>query len=262
MPASQTSPRRWRAWPLCLALAAACTGLALAQPFDFFHVGSFQRMQHTGNTAGQAALATLPQRPGTWGVGAMAGLRGEIVQIDGRLLVSPGTDAQGRVQAPGADEQALLFASARATRWVDVPVPTDLDQAGLEAFVRAQAAAHGLAADQPFAFRVEGRLPQLRWHVVTGEPPAAGQGGGHAGHAGGHGGGHGHANARSGMRVFHAPGATGQLVGIVSGAALEGVVSHPGERFHLHFVDAAATVSGHVDAYAVAAGAVLKLPLP
>ena len=56
MPASQTSPRRWRAWPLCLALAAACTGLALAQPFDFFHVGSFQRMQHTGNTAGQAAL--------------------------------------------------------------------------------------------------------------------------------------------------------------------------------------------------------------
>ena len=56
MPASQTSPRRWRAWPLCLALAAACTGLALAQPFDFFHVGSFQRMQHTGNTAGQAGI--------------------------------------------------------------------------------------------------------------------------------------------------------------------------------------------------------------
>jgi len=46
------------------------------------------------------------------------------------------------------------------------------------------------------------------------------------------------------------------------GANCLGVVSHPGERFHLHFVDAAATVSGHVDAYAVAAGAVLKLPQP
>lgn len=259
MPVSHNVARHLRAWPLRLGLALACSGLVLAQAVGFFHVGSFQRMQHTGDTAGQAPLASLPQRPGTWGVGATAGLRGEIVQIDGRLLVSPGTDAQGRVQPPGADEQALLFASARVAQWVDVPLPTDLDQAGLEAFVRAQAAAQGIGADQPFAFRVEGRFPRLRWHVVTGAPPASGQGGGHGSH-GGHGGGH--ANVHADLRVFHAPGATGQLVGIHSGAALEGVVSHPGERFHLHYIDAQATRSGHVDAYSVAAGAVLKLPRP
>lgn len=62
--------------------------------------------------------------------------------------------------------------------------------------------------------------------------------------------------------MFHAPGATGQLVGVYSGAGLEGVVSHAGERFHLHYVDSGATVTGHVDRYSVAAGAVLKLPLP
>jgi alpha-acetolactate decarboxylase len=64
------------------------------------------------------------------------------------------------------------------------------------------------------------------------------------------------------MKVFHAPGASGQLVGVYSGPALEGVVSHPGERFHLHYIDAAARVSGHVDAHAVAAGSVLRLPRP
>ncbi|MBA4266934.1 MAG: hypothetical protein C0453_17805 [Comamonadaceae bacterium] len=63
------------------------------------------------------------------------------------------------------------------------------------------------------------------------------------------------------MKVFHDPGAKGQLVGIYSGAALEGVVSHPGERFHLHYANDQATASGHVDAYAVAAGAVLMLPV-
>ena len=63
------------------------------------------------------------------------------------------------------------------------------------------------------------------------------------------------------MKVFHDPGAKGQLVGIYSGAALEGVVSHPGERLHLHYADDPATISGHVDAYAVAAGAVLLLPV-
>ena len=63
------------------------------------------------------------------------------------------------------------------------------------------------------------------------------------------------------MRLFRQPGARGQLIGVYSGAALEGVVSHPGERYHLHFADPGATVSGHVDRYSVAAGSVLKLPL-
>ena len=71
----------------------------------------------------------------------------------------------------------------------------------------------------------------------------------------------GHANQQSGMKVFHAPGSTGQLVGVYSGASLEGVVSHASEHFHLHYADLGATVSGHVDRYTIGAGSVLKLPL-
>ncbi len=241
-----------------LIAALACTSaLAASLPFDFTHVGSFQHMSHTGDTGGKAALASLPQRPGTWGLGATAGLKGEIVQRDGRLLVSPGDDPHGRVRAPIAGEQALLYASARVTRWVDVPVPIDMDQVRWEAFVREQASARGLAPEQPFVFLVEGVFPKLRWHVVTGEAPA----GGHGTH-GGHGAAGGHANRHAGMKVFHSPGATGQLVGVYSGTALEGVVSHPGEHFHVHYVDGTGRASGHVDAYAVARGAVLKLPQP
>ncbi len=71
-----------------------------------------------------------------------------------------------------------------------------------------------------------------------------------------------HSNQQSGIKVFHAPGSTGQLVGVYGGVGLDGVVSHAGERFHLHYVDGGATVSGHVDRYAVGDGAVLKLPAP
>jgi alpha-acetolactate decarboxylase len=234
----------------CLLFAAAAWASEL--PFSFVHHGNFQRMMHTGDTAGQVALSALPQQPGTWGVGATAGLNGEVVQIDGRLLVSPGSDADGRVRPPLADEQAVLFASGRVQAWRDVVVPRDMDSAAFEAFVREQAQTLGLAPDQPFVFRVEGRFPHLLWHVVTGEK---GPGGGHGGH------GAGHANQRSDMRLFRQPGASGQLIGVYSGAALEGAVSHQGERFHLHFADPGATVSGHVDRYSVAAGAVLKLPV-
>jgi alpha-acetolactate decarboxylase len=237
----------------CLLLAGAAWASGL--PFSFVHHGNFQRMMHTGDTTGQVALSALPQHPGTWGLGATAGLKGEIVQVDGRLLVSPGSDATGRVRAPQVDEQAVFFAGARVQEWRDVAVPRNMDAAAFEAFVQDQAKGIGLPPDQPFVFRVEGRFPHLLWHVVTGEQ---GPGAGHGPH-GSHGGGH--ANQRSDMRLFHQPGASGQLIGVYSGAALEGVVSHLGERFHLHFADPDATASGHVDRYSVAAGAVLKLPV-
>ncbi len=254
------SLRPARGLPVALLAVFLAVGAAWASglPWAFVHHGNFQRMMHSGNTAGQVALSALPQAPGTWGVGATAGLKGEIVQIDGRVLVSPGSDTTGRVRPPQEGEQALLFASGRVQTWRDVTVPRDMDAAAFESFVREQAEGMGLAPDQPFVFRVEGRFPHLLWHVVTGEK---GSGGGHGMHGGAGGHGAGHANARSDMRMFRQPGASGQLVGVYSGAALEGVVSHPGERFHLHFADAAATVSGHVDRYSVAAGAVLKLPV-
>jgi hypothetical protein len=130
-----------------------------------------------------------------------------------------------------------------------------MDQGAFEAFVQDQAKGLGLALDQPFVLRIEGRFPHLLWHVVTGEK---GSGGGHGVQSG-----HdtGHASQRSDVRLFRQPGARGLLIGGFSGAALEGTVSHPGERLHVHFADPGVTVSGHVDRYSVGPGVVLKMPL-
>jgi hypothetical protein len=89
------SSRPARGLPVALLAVFLAVGAAWASglPWAFVHHGNFQRMMHSGNTAGQVALSALPQAPGTWGVGATAGLKGEIVQIDGRVLVSPGSDA-------------------------------------------------------------------------------------------------------------------------------------------------------------------------
>ena len=78
-------------------------------------------MRHSGDTAGKAARASLPQQPG-----------------------------------------------ARVQCWVDAPVPSDMEQAEWEVFVRVQASVRGLSPAQPFVFRVEGRCPKMPWHVVTG----------------------------------------------------------------------------------------------
>ena len=254
----KTRRRLWRAPLLLTAVALVTIAWASTLPFDTVVHGHFKRMMHSGDTRGQVALSALPQLPGRWGVGALEGLRGEIVQVDGQLMVSRGDDAEGRVQPPRDGDRAVLFAGAQVKGWVEVPLPGALDAAGLERFVVEQARARGIDVAQPFPFLVDGRFPTLVWHVVTGDALApaghAGPGAGHGGHGGGH------ANARSAMRVFDQPGAEGRLVGVYSGRALEGVVSHPGERTHLHYIDAARRVSGHVDAHRVAAGGVLRLP--
>jgi alpha-acetolactate decarboxylase len=222
-----------------------------ARPFDFQSFGSFRRIDHTGDASGQVKLADLPQAPGLWGVGALAGMTGEVLLHDGRLLVSRGEHADGRTGAARADDQAALLAFARVGEWRSVSLGEDMDRAAFEAFVVAQAKALGLDTALPFPFLVEGRFPALVWHVVGGTaatPKPHGSPGQHA-------------NRHSAMHVFDRPGASGQLVGIQSGDALEGVVSHPGERFHLHFVDPSLGFSGHVDAYAVARGATLRLPV-
>lgn len=234
--------------------------LSAELPFGFIHHGNFRRMVHAGDTTGTVSLSALPQQPGWWGLGAMAGLKGAIIEIDGRLLVTPGRSMHGRTRPPDAGDMAVLFAAARVPRWHDTTLPQAMDQTAFEAFVLAQARALGLSVEQPFVFRVNGRFPHLLWHVVTGEAPTmAGHGSAHG--TDGQGGSAGHANSRSGMRQFRQPDAQGQLVGVYSGAALEGVVSHPGERFHVHYANANAGISGHVDHYSVAAGAVLMLPM-
>lgn len=241
------------------AVLLICSHMASAQSTSFQHFGNFQRMMQTGDTAGQVVLSTLDQSTGTWGVGALAGLKGEIVQVDGKLLVSLGTDPTGKVQAPQANDAAVLWASDKVAQWRQIPVPSDMNQSQFEKFVSDQAAANKLDLDQPFAFRVTGGYSHLIWHVLTGEKPEAGST--VQGTHGGHGHGAGHTNKQSGMKVFRNPTATGQLVAVYSGQKLEGAVSHPGERFHVHYIDDAQTVSGHVDQYNVRSGATLWLPV-
>jgi alpha-acetolactate decarboxylase len=226
---------------LIAAAAAHAAGPAAVQAY-----GSFKRMSHTGDTSAKVALRELPATPGHFAVGALEGLRGEIVMLDGKLLVTRGHSEAGRTEAPAAGDAATLLALAKVEAWHEIAVPADMTQPQFEAFVVKQASVLGIIATDGFAFQVRGEFPQMTWHVVTG------------GASGGHGSAHAQSHARN--RVFEEPGAKGVLVGFHSGDALEGVITHPGERFHLHYASGDASRSGHVDAYAVRAGSVLSLP--
>ena len=232
-----------------LAFALAFPNALFAQ--DLTVHGNFRHMMHTGDTGGTVALDTLTV-PSAWGVGATAGLRGEVVIRDGAVLVSRGDDPDARLTPPEAGEQAVILAFGAVEDWQSVAIPHDMAPDRLTHFIEMQAQSLGLDPQGGFPIRIEGSFPQLVWHVVTGDAPARG------GHGAGHGGGH--ANSQSGMNLYDEAGVTGEIIGVYTGAALEGIASHPGERLHLHFVSGDGTRSGHIDEITISAGALLMLP--
>jgi alpha-acetolactate decarboxylase len=208
-------------------------------------------MLHKGDRKGMVRLAPLGGEKGTYGVGALAGLRGEVLLWDGKMLVSRGHSRKGTTEAAAASDEAVLFVVARVQEWREVSVPRDMTQPQFDAFVIATAKEQGIDTGAAFPFLVRDARLDLVWHVVTGEADG--------GHAGGHGGGT-HQLGHAGQDVFRESVGRGMLAGFHSGAALEGVISHPGERFHVHYANPDLSVSGHVDEYRVGVGAILMLP--
>jgi len=69
---------------------------------------------------------------------------------------------------------------------------------------------------------------------------------------------HQHGPARD--RTFRGTAVKGKLVGFYAAEEFEGVISHPGDLFHVHYADERLKISGHLDSFGVRKGAALLLP--
>ena len=225
---------------------------AAAEPFDIRVFGNFERMSHSDDTQGVVNLWEIPRLPGSYGIGALDDLRGEILLWDGKLLVSQGHSANGAIEPAVPSDEAVFFVEARVEAWDEVAIPNDMTRVEFELFVLQTAPRRGLSTDQAFPFAVTGRFHRVLWHVVTGATVAQKDQSEQAGRT--------HAQGDATYRIFDQADVTGLLLGFYSGVALEGIISHPGERFHVHYADPGFSVSGHVDDYRVNRGTVLLLP--
>ncbi len=217
-------------------------------PFNVSAHGNFKRMMHAGDASGKIALASISRSVGTYGVGALADLKGEILVWDGRVLITLGGESGSASTQPlRGDDQAALLVFAQVKTWEQAQVPNHMTQKEFERFVIDSARSKGIDTKRPFPFLVMGEITDYVWHVVTGEAKR------HGGDTQGH---QGHAS----NRTFSGVGTRAKLVGFYSGEDLEGVISHPGEHFHVHYADDNLMISGHLDIFGVQKGATLLLP--
>jgi alpha-acetolactate decarboxylase len=72
--------------------------------------------------------------------------------------------------------------------------------------------------------------------------------------------GHGSGHAMTDQENIVAGSIEGNVVGFYAPPDLQGVVTHPGEPFHFHWVDVGHTRTAHLDAFTMKKGALLLLP--
>lgn len=250
--------RRWSglAW---LLLSAGCAAPPAAEPApepepspaawrgELRTWGTLREVLRRGHTQGRVSGEAAAERPHSYGIGALEGLSGELLVLDGALWIGEVVEGRGqafRAVAP-AEHRAAFLALAEVQEWHEVVVRERVGPEQLEAFVAAEAERLGLDPSRPFPLLVLGAFAQLELHVLNGACPIADP-----------------VPPGSPQAPFRLslPAAEGTIVGVFARGAA-GQLTHHGRRTHLHvLVEGPEPQVGHVDAVALEPGALLRLP--
>jgi hypothetical protein len=215
-------------------------------PFGTSVYGAFREMIQKRDYTPKVELGKPISHGATEAVGAASGLRAEITIIDGKPLVTYGDPC---MRCPTLNvETATLLVTSKVTAWSDpIPLPDDLAGHALDRFIIETARQAGLDMSQPLPIRIRGTLINVAMHVIKSANPKFG--------------GHGSGQPMALQEVFKAVSIDGEVVGFYAPEALRGIVTHPGDPFHYHWVDSARVKTAHLDAFGIAKGSALMLPV-
>jgi len=222
---------------------------ASAAPQGAFAVrsfGAFRDMVQKQDHTPRVNLGDVKSAGATDAVGAVSGLRGEVTMLDGRLVISYGGGC--RHCPPPHAETATLLGAGKAAAWSPpIALPADLSGKALDEFIVAQAKSAGIDMSKPFPVRLKGTLIDVEMHVIEAPNPGLS--------------GHGSKVHMAKQDEYKHATLPGEVVGLYAPTSMQGVLSHPGEPFHFHWVDDARTRTAHLDAFGMRKGAALMPPL-
>jgi len=180
-----------------------------------------------GQLAGLVAMDTLAV-PGTFGLGPLEYLQGEITVMNGRSFISyvenDGTvvvEERNHVSAP-------FFVHQRVAEWEELAIDEDvIDLPTLDAFLSRQFAEH----EAPFFFRLRGTITEGTAHVMDVPPGSTING---------------PADAHASQKHFTVNAAEVELIGVFS-TKHKTVFTHHDSNIHVHMITADHGLMGHLD---------------
>lgn len=214
--------------------------------------GEMRLVLGQGRHEGRVRLGDLTKTAHCYGVGALAGLAGEITILDGQLMVSR-VDQAGRPTTDSKEQgerKAAMLVAAYVPSWTERRIERDVPAEGLESFLRAAAQQAGFDTAKPFPFMIEGKLTDLDVHIINGACPMRAK--------------------RLGLSIASAQqpyqGSFAKMPGRLIGVYAEGAehrLTHHGTRTHTHALlkdENGQVFTAHVERAGVRAGSVIRLP--
>lgn len=149
----------------CTLAACATATIPAAREGLVEYYGSQKNIFDTGKAEAKVPLAAMSGPEASFGVGAVAGLDGEITVFEGKPYV---TKVRGKefTMDHGHDHAAVFSVWTKNTQWRDEPLPVSVKSyLDLQRHVKARAAAAGIDTSQPFPFLLAGTPAELKWHI-------------------------------------------------------------------------------------------------
>lgn len=206
--------------------------------------GTMREVLRGGQSEGRVDLVDFKSdggEQGEWiGVGAMAGLQGEVTLAAKRVWIAEARDGGATVREARAGDQAALLIAAKVREWKVFALGSVADLADLEARIAAILDEQGWPRTDPIPLRVIGQAYDLDLHVIDGACPIA------------------NPTGPPPFRATRSGNVT--LVGFFAEGAA-GVITHHDRRTHLHAIlTGAEPLTGHLDALSLD-NALLSLPV-
>jgi alpha-acetolactate decarboxylase len=241
--------RTARRLPLRVSALGALVMLAsCSAPPAYQQWGSMREVLRDGNTEARVALGDAGITAESYGVGALAGLEGEITIDAGDVTVSRSTGADAVTTTKGIsddDAVSMLFLGT-VSGWHSIDITEPVSSLEVDGLL-ATAFAGRPETQGPRPFRIEGTFSDIKLHVIGGQCPIRARM-------------HGEPMTRPAFELG-IPQASATVVGIYAADAA-GDVTHMGSDTHMHILveHDGRTITGHVESIGVLPGSTLQIP--
>lgn len=218
--------------------------LSDAGKFQVHVAGKMDRIMRQGDLTASIALDTLQHYKNLYGLGPVAGLKGEIAIIDGsyyRSYVYNGEIITTQTRALKA--AMLVYADIKewsAPKTLDTAVNSLAD---LEQVIYASAKEHGLDVRKSFPFLIKLKRGSIHFHVIDWQE--------------------GTVHTQANHKQFAVSGERKNEETVVIGfySATPGTFTTHNSNIHMHFINGSKTLAAHVDDVLFEEGFSLQFPM-
>lgn len=206
--------------------------------------GALKNIMHKSDVTAYADLNDFKDVEHLYALGAVEGLKGEILVLDGNPYISSVQDEQLAIDN-SFNYKASLIVNTSISDWDEYNIDNVVfTYEELEKFISMTAEKNGIDITEPFPFLLKGTADTLIWHVINW--PEGDNDHTHEKHI------------NSGLHGTHYN-TNVEILGFYSDSH-HAIFTHHTTNMHLHFISSDKTKTGHVDGLTLGEGMKLLLP--